>query len=320
MEKQSRARSITIAILGILVFLLLQPIQTVTGAQSNSTITLTVNVTNKTIIDIQPKALSWYNVEPGSEATSTAEAINTITIENMGSVNITQVWFNSSFPSSRPFGTADPNAYDPGNFVVITDNTGSGDYNYVNRVEYPEPPLGYLLMDNSNYFHSRFRNGSKEYFFVVENTSGCGAGVTLKIGNQPHTNATTGTTDFTSTGSDYVSYTLQGPYAGSGGVWSGSWGVVNVTINGTDQYCFAIKTDCSMAVFTRWNKDAPGLYQGGTGPCPNIPDYWLDTGAGDQPIVPGAWKEAGIHLRIPYGTVMGNLPPGRLIVYAQSPS
>ncbi len=300
-----------------LFFLLYQPYQGL-GLQSNSNLTINVNVTEKTIVDIQPKALSWVGVEPGTENSTTTSGISTVTIENLGSTNITKVWFSNSYPHSRPFGTADPNAYDPGNFVVITNSsysTGGGTslpYYFINRVEYPEPYHDFVKVpiqcETPTYcFKSRFRNASKEYFFIVDNSSTgrCDDTAQLRISSKPRVTQSSST--------EIVDLSAEPPiplqYVGvvASGPWAGNWSATEVVVNGTDRYCFVVTTNCSMAIFARFNADIPGI----TSVCTSIPSYWVN----GTTIVPGEWREAGIRVRVPYGTVAGQLPPGRLTVY-----
>lgn len=284
-------------------------ITTASGASAaNDTITIAINVSQKTMVDINPSSLTWNasGIFPGSVADSTFETNNygNVWIENIGSTNITKIWFNNSYPSQNPFGSGDPALYDPANFVFLA-NTSSSSFYYINRVEYRETDSMYIRLpggesaSDSNNLFGRFRNNSYEYFFFVQGqyASNCTAG-TLRFSTSPHTLSSTGDTDL----SDNTPYVLQ--------ALSNNWSITNVTF-GTEQYCFASYDDCTKAMFHRWNADAPGA---ATGLCSNIPGYFLNTS-----LVPGnvskAWIKAAIPYGVPYWSTLGTATSRTLTVF-----
>ncbi len=282
-------------------------ITTVTGAAANDTISITINVSQKTMVDINPSSLTWNasGIYPGSVADNTTEANNygNIWIENIGSTNLTKIWFNASTPSERPFGTGNPDLYDPANFVVLANESDSSPH-FVNRVEYRENDSMYIALPsgagaaNPEDMFGRFRNNSYEYFFVVEGTNGdnCTGG-TLRYSTDAHTQDSTGDTNL----ADNTGYVLQSLT---------DWSITNVTF-GSETYCFAVYYDCTKAMFHRWNADAPGA---GDGLCGNVPEYFLDSS-----LTPGdvskAWIKAYIPFGVPYWSTLGDSTDRTLTVF-----
>ncbi len=284
-------------------------ITTASGASAaNDTITIAINVSEKTMVDINPNSLTWNasGIFPGSVADNNSETNNygNVWIENIGSMNITKIWFNNSYPSQNPFGSGNPALYDPANFVFIA-NTSSSSFYYINRVEYRETDSMYIRLpggegaSDSNNLFGRFRNNSYEYFFFVQGqyANNCTAG-TLRYSTSPHTLTGTGDADL----SDNTGYVLQS--------LSSNWSITNVTF-GTEQYCFASSDDCTKAMFHRWNADAPGA---GTGLCSNIPGYFQNSS-----LVPGnvskAWIKAAIPYGVPYWSTLGTATSRTLTVF-----
>jgi len=287
-------------ILGILLvftFTLGFNITEVDAAQSNATDVVNVSVTinQKCIVDISPASLNWSTpLDPGSEG-----AYKYIQIENMGSVNLTHIWFNNSYPSSRPFGTGLSTAYDSGNFMTISNNTDGQPYYFPNSVEYNEStPIIYLKGPDSNtppqVPYGRFRNASREYFWAV--TSGATNYTTgnFYIGDTPHTQTQTGDADL----SDNSPNTLSMVTTGSG---AGYWGVAPISVAGL-QICVAMYYDGSKAMFFKWNMDAPGAES-----CSNAKYFVNGTATGN--VVPGASSYARVAPYVPYGVVYNATNP-----------
>ena len=111
--------------LGYTAIILVFITQSVLAQTINRTDTLDihVHVANMTMVDINPANLTWENITPGVESNSTYAAGHkeAIQIENIGSTNITYIWFNVSHPPGMPFGTGVIANYDPGNFLVTVE-------------------------------------------------------------------------------------------------------------------------------------------------------------------------------------------------------
>ncbi len=297
-------------------------------SEANDTITIFVNVSEKTMVDINPSSLSWYNVEPGKEYNGSAEANNyeNIWIENIGSVNITKIWLNNSYPSSRPFATANPLAYDPANFVVIANNSGNAPdshFMFINRVEYEEDDPLYIKVPNTNLndigiIFGRFRNGSTEYFFeyISQYSNNCSNGQLYINTSSPKTVTSTGDVDLRDqTPIPFTPVTLNT----GGGVLDGQqYDVGEVDFGDGETYCVFIPVSCpatgARIFFVRWNADflADSTVQT---ICTNI----MNSGyINSEPIPPGGFYKAWVHIRVPFGTASGDLSTGTLTVYASS--
>ncbi len=281
-------------------------------AVANDTITIFVNVSQVSLVDINPSSLAWSGVEPGSVGDETLEQNNyeAIWIENIGSVNITAIWFNASYPSQLPFGSGDPNKYDAGNFVVISND--SIKYYFVNRVEYREDDSMYVrtnkAINSTSYLYGiifgRFRNASKEYFWEFNTLAGgqnCTYG-NFYISDEPKTQETTGDSDLT----DNTPYLIQPVQHLLD--W---YGVAEVLVNGSDRYCVVIPEDCSKVVFNRYNADLPGA----STVCSGINNGYFVNGTY---IPPGGVAKSYIQVYVPYGVPYGPVKSGKLTVYVRT--
>jgi len=300
--------------------------------QSNDTIQLWVTVAKKTMVDIQPDLLAWHDVFPGYE-TNASDLVGwsskkpAIQIDNIGSTNISKIWFNTSYPPDSPFGTGLASEYDTGNFAVIKRNATGGDndtYFFVNRVEYNESELIYLILPSpkSEWAHGRFRSANKEWFWAINVTGDNCSDQIFKITKDPHNQSQLGDYDLTG-----CNVALSGPAARAGGTcredaltptaqppYTGNdmWGYKNLHI-GTDtnydNYTVAVHWNCSKqvtAMFYKWNKDAPGAQEDG-----NYSKYFSE-----ETLKPGQHIIGHVKLRIPYGTAAGNIT-GALTVTVQ---
>jgi len=294
------------------------------SAQStvNKTDTLNIYVTvaNLTMVDINPANLTWINIPPGTESNSSYAASGNkeaIQIENIGSTNITNIWFNVSQPSVMPFGSGDINNYDPGNFIVIRRNTTGAKFYFVDRKEFNESELIYLTLPGGEVVHGRLRSANHEYFWVVNVTDGTCNDTEFWIGNSPHNQTDTGTVDFTQACGSLTGTVTEDCRTGNFVPSSDNqWGVLNLTVGpsaGGENYTVIIPTDCTgnnvTIRFWHWNMDAPGS----SGSSNAFQEYFRTT-----PLVPGAKDIANVKIRVPYGTIAGTLPTGYLTVIAQA--
>ncbi len=280
---------------------------------ANDTITIIVNVSQVSLVDINPSQLAWSNVPPGGVGDSSLEENNyeAIWIENIGSVNITSIWFNATYPSSFPFGTGDPDKYDAGNFVVLSND--SSKFYFVNRVEYPESDSMYVkthkAINDSSYLYGiifgRFRNNSYEYFWEFNTLAGgqnCSYG-NFYISDTPKTQEDTGDSDLTDNSAILVTpvkYLLD------------YYGVALVDVNGTDKYCIVIPEDCSKVIFNRYNADLPGA---DTSICSQINHGYFLNGTY---VYPGGVAKAYIQVYVPYGVPYGPVKQGKLTVFVRT--
>lgn len=328
-------------------------ISTASAQQNENDLTVTVNISEKTIIDIQPKQFSWKSpaagnpLNPGSVAGPYYEVNDTgrIQIENLGSVNITEVWFNTSYPSQRPFGTGESSNYDSANFIALDSNkSGVSDYNqFVNRLEYGidessgADTKDIIYLDTpSNWDYGRLRTANREYFWTIDDT---GASVaTFRIGVDAHNESQTGSTnlDNACAGGDegssnndcngYTNFQTSGDYIATD-VEIGEVDNSNDALPGGDGgkiYCAVMNetqvlnsgADANPKVwFVKWNKNFGPAQSGDCGVATN---YTIGGSSPNGELAPGDWITRNIRARVPYGVVSGELPQGRLWVLANS--
>jgi len=197
---------------------------------TTSEVNITVTVGTVTQIDFTPDSLSWSNLNPGEIGSE-----KDLFIENIGSTNITYLWLNTTHPTSRPFGSGLTSSYDAGNFVVLKRETNaSWAYFYVNRHEWNESSTLPFASFDSGWKYGRFRTANfstgsyHEFIWTVNpganglcnDTDANAAKGDVRIAKTPHNSSSTGTTDFTSTGSDYTYYNM----SNAGGNYT-NWGL-----------------------------------------------------------------------------------------------
>ncbi|WEL19274.1 hypothetical protein [Candidatus Nanohalococcus occultus] len=187
--------------------------------------TVTVDVNNVTAVDLSPNNLA-YSGDPGSVATTeTTNGYQGVEIENVGSENITELYFTTSTPDSRPFGSGTAGAYDAGNFIQIKPSTeitginGEDDFQYVSRKSFNESnTLSYVkpITGQGSVRYGRFRAANESFFWMITeaeaggssgNYCSGGTGSNLLIGNTPHTPTQTGSVDFTDD-TTYTNYSI----------------------------------------------------------------------------------------------------------------
>ncbi len=267
----------------------------------NATITLTIAA--KTMIDITPQTLNYTTQDPGTAVvnyTYNSQNLSQIQIENIGSTNLTNVWFNVSQPTERPFGTGDPTKYDAGNFLAIK-NSSMSDYLFIDRLEYNHSTdIVYLTLPANYQRQGRLRIGPNEFFWATassQSENACngsaGSGDILHIATTAHTQDSTGDIDLSDGGQNILE---------SG---DSNWGLVQAfDIDGVD-YCAAVSADCSKVRFYRWNADAPGA-----------DTCTLDERYSSSTLTPGDSFAVDLRLYVPYGTAQGEVTNGTLTVLA----
>ncbi len=277
------------------------------AVQKVDTITIEVEVSELTLVDINPASLTWTSIPPGGVGEEKA-----IQIENIGSTNITHVWFNNTYPDSRPFGSGNNGSYDAGNYVVIRRNTSGAEYYFPNRVDYNESNILIYLTPPANSYYGRFRNSSFEYFWAVtpDGNGQCNSsGATFYIGKVHHNQTQTGSTDF-STCDNGLTATGSNPCRQGSLNNDGEWGWADVYVgpnSGYQNYTVAVYYTCDKVMFYHWNKDAPGASSA------THAEYFTS-----QTLTPGASIIANVRVYVPYGVAAGWSSPGTLTVIAES--
>jgi len=289
------------------------------AAQSEDVLNVTVIVSTKTMVDVNPAAFSYTGAEPGSANYTDDSGYTAVQIENIGSHNITHIWFNVTQPEERPFATANATKYDAGNFVVLKQEGGSA-YLFVDRLDFNESKTIVYLTDPSGnippqspYKYGRFRNASNEWFwFVNPDANGwCNStSATFYLANEPKTSDSTGTTDFSScSGSLSTAPSGSGCRSGSptstvdDGTQNWSY-IADVALSSNEHYHVAINQWCNETRWVKWNVDAPGASD-----ALSVADYFISN---DLPPGDSVIAYTGIH--VPYGTMEGTVKKGYLTV------
>jgi len=303
-------QNVALIILGLL--LLSVSVFAIPTANTTEEVTINVNVSTITQIDFTPDTLSWTDLNPGEIGEN-----KDLFVENIGSTNITYLWLNATHPSSRPFGSGLRANYDAANFITIKrESDASWAYFYVNRYEWNETSSLPFASFDSGWKYGRFRtanfsdNTYHEFIWTVNpganglcnDTDANAAKGDVRIAKTPHNSSSTGTTDFTSSGSDYSYYNI----SNAGGNYT-DWGLVEVTVDGY-QYCMAIKSSCDEAIFYKYNIDVPGE-EGGCA----YQDLLAD---GTTKFNPGDTMVLNTRVVVPYGTPHGTITGTLRIVAA----
>ena len=288
-----------------------------TNITATKSISITVEVRERTLVDIQPNSLSWTGsdaVDPGSTGVDKG-----VQIENIGSTNISYIWFNTTYPTTRPFGSGNPALYNPGNFVIIKRNTTGSPYYFVNLVEYNETRPIYLTLAGTCTTNGRFRMGGEEFFWCLDpdvNGDCNSSAANFYIGKTAHNQSQTGTVDFSGScdagltatgGNDCRTGTLTGTASNWG------WGDVIVGQNqANNNYSIAVNQQCTTIHFYHWNKDEPGATSG-----TNIfAEYFVSPTQGI--LAPGGYTIGNVRVKVPYGTPVGTMSNGVLTVMAMA--
>ncbi len=270
-------------------------------------VVITVNVSTKTMVDVEPYALTWIGVDPGGIGDNNTETLGpnyfAIQIENIGSHNITHVWFNATYPTATPFARGSSAYTDAGNYVALsanvsTNNAPPSGFWFINRVEYNETtelvylrdPAGNIPPDNTVYTYGRFRNASKEYFWMIDDVSPtCNAATYIRLGNISHERSQTGTTNFQIGAFTQVNLNAYG-----------TWAVGSISTGPLTGYEVAVNASCAV-FFSHWNRDAP-FDSAGT------EAVYAYTGI----LTPGDSFAMAIKLYVPYGIYEGQSGTGTI--------
>ena len=329
-------------------------------ALDSETTNVSVEISAQTWIDISPDMVRWESVNPGAKSATfkdmetDIEGIEGFNIRNIGSNNISRIWFNATVPSaanslySDIYNTNDLTKYNTGNFISLSraDCTGNplnkrrcggasitdGDYFYPNKVEYAETVINdtnnivagsrvpYLnLSTERNVTVGRIRDGQNEYFWAIY--AGVGVGFdcsssepSISLGKVPHNDTNVGTID------------LRRTTAGSDTIMTGLAGTTYKTSTrrgttiGSGRWLntsITVSANCRNITVVQWNKDE--------GTTADDNNYWITTAAtasiglaytDTNYILPGEYYTAWVYLQLPYGVPDGIMETGTLTVIA----
>ncbi len=288
-------------------------------------ILINVTIQQVTWIDTFPDKFEWYNMQPGQNGTE-----KDLTIENIGSTNITYIWFNVTQPTSNPFGSGLPGAYDPANWIVLrrTNMNSTVDEPYfVDMISYAnDSQMGdrpaYFTLDTSVWKRwGRWRIANHEFFWALKPNGNdlCNeSGAQLRISRIVHNETSTSSIDFVNgvEGTDFVTINI---------TTLNEWGYTNLTsFNSQDNvfttgldYCIAVYGDCSKVRFYKWNADAPGATASGSPWAPLCPHFKYFANASD-PLTPGQVRNAVVNVMVPYGVAYGQVKTGYLTIVSST--
>ena len=270
---------------------------------------VSVTVNSNTMVDINPASFTWTGVDPGGVGDNNTETHNyyALQVENIGSHNITHVWFNATYPTSNPFGVGNADNTDSGNYIALSNST-SNSFQFINRVEYNatttivylRDPEGALPPDNSRFVYGRIHNASNEYFWMINKsaTGFCNGTATLYIGNTSHHKTQTGTSDFETGDVESFPLTIHPDDV--------DWGYTDIDAGPFSGYCAAISSDCSQIFLSRWNADRP------FDACSNSVYAWNADLASTDPLTPGESFYMKIKAHVPYGIYEGASGTGHI--------
>ncbi|MCK4551107.1 MAG: hypothetical protein KAT91_04085 [Candidatus Aenigmarchaeota archaeon] len=298
------------------------------------TASVKVTVSSLAMIDISPNNMSFETMNPGETKSNYTNAELSgvqkqgFQIENVGSVNITHIWLNVTQPKANPFGTGDANNYNAANFVAIkingtldTNTTGTGsnnglntEYSMIDRLEYnASRELVYLNLPPNKLSYGRLRAGMNEYFWVI-NGSSCTVGDNpeFRIGAIPHNKTDTGTIDLV--GGSVTSAVLSVEDAAYNGWIAASTNITVQTGNGGNEEYLILATNvtCNPVRFVKWNADVPGA------DALSNKGYIFDTESAGEDLTPADSIAMDIQMRVPWGTIQGNIGIGTITVFANT--
>ena len=266
--------------------------------------TVSVTISSTAMIDLTPASMDFGSANPGTSITTYTAMSLTLSqfqVENVGSTNLTNVWFNVTQPLSNPFGTGSNDSYNAANYIAINGSAEApATFKFIDMIEYPHPTdIVYLTLPANTQAQGRFHVGPSEYFWALNSSnavcSGDAAGDSIMIGTVAHDPDTTGDIDLSDNQAAIVQV-------------DGSNGVANVTV-GVDTYCAQVASDCGSVRLYRFNADAPGASGGA---CQ------FDGRYATTILTPGDSYAAGIRMFVPYGAAVGTMTPGTLTVLATS--
>ena len=303
--RNKNIENIVLFIAGVIFLALIQGASAQAGINATEYTNVTVTVSAATMIDLAPTNLN-YTANPGQacglgiSAGLCNETINNyfaIQVENIGSWNITKIWFNVSQDPQNPFAVGAATYVDPGNFVALTTNETTSDFFFVDRKEYKTPrtivylrdPDGTMPANLTKFNYGRLHNASGEYFYMIDSGSQglCNtSGITyIRIGVQPRTVSSIGSTDFSALPSvNYIQVNLTSTT--SNGY---AFAVGNISAGPLLGYAVAVENTTCAVRFCKWNKDFP----------------WGDTMANysfNGVLTPGDSLAKKIGIMVPYGT------------------
>jgi len=335
-----------------LVAITLGMVATTSAQDTSSSNEVTANVTSTVAMDVKPETLSYPDLTVGQVSTESNRSYGGVSIANTGSEYIDQIWLETSYPDTRPFGTGDPTAYNAGNFMTVKpesrdDIATQGDnetYHFVNRKEFEDSNYPNFIRteptdadggdigsnDVSDHQVGQFRFGDEWFYYDIPtgaddqcNGAGANSPDVIRIGQTSHTQSEDGTVDFRNDGTagldDYQEYSLSTTGTDAYGVTNNS---VEFDFRSGNNQTYDILTACTgntgvsepHVVLNRYNVDFNQTSDlTSTG---SISNYILDASAADAMLKPDQKFSVETAMNVPRGVSAGQVGAGSLTVYA----
>jgi hypothetical protein len=275
----------------------------VLAASYTDTSTIQVGITSTLQIDIYPSTLNWGSLAPGAEG-----AFKNLTIENTGSVNVTNMYAymdTLTVESGDPWRNANGQPYavnfSAGGFLVMKNSTGGpGTYYYVGREVWNETQWieGMTNEVTSLKAWGWYRNATAgqsdstgRYLWELGNGT---AGRCNETGSQFKIE----------TGEDRPSSRQLDPAEEALYVTgNGQWGIFNMTGNGPlANQCIAAYYDCTKLYIYKWDYRSP------FSSCDN--KWYVQA----HELYPGEKKYTTVEVWIPFGLPAGSTSNGVLTI------
>jgi len=316
---------------------------TATAADDNEETNVTVTVSAETALDVKPDDLQYSSAEVGSRVNNSDNGFDAVKVENTGSEDISQIWLDTTMPSTDPFGQGDSQAHNSANFLQIKprDNSANairGDattYHYIQRAEFFESNTPLIETGDdwnsegySDFEIGRMRLGSDEFYYVIANDGGnCdGSGspsAKMRVADTATTPSGLGTYDFSDSGSDYTEYNIT---TASNSAYGISQSTVTLD-NGTETHEYDIMTACASSVssdfdephilMNRYNIEAGGATDLQANDGTVTEQIYRSTSDSDD-LNPGASFTVDVAVQVPRGVPQGQLSEGTMTVKAKT--
>ncbi len=312
---------------------------TYSATQGTDNASVSVTIGQITMIDISPNFLDFGTTYPGNIITKYQDPsvtypfyLDQFQLENIGSTNITYVWLNVTQPTTNPFGTGNPAAYNPGNWIMVNLTEMPPGYtiptmpmSYVDRVEFnTSQPIVYLKLPGNTVSYGRFRVGADEFFWAINVTNKSASPlcepsaaqnnivyITFSNPAQPHTQNVTG--DINLADSNDVVMNITGVNT------AGTWAFASKPfIYDGQEYVLFVSTDCKEVRLVAWNHDFIAN-NGASAVAAQMPNtgYVFNSTLEKGKLTPGASIAMKVQMAVPYG-VPYDTYKGVLTVIAES--
>jgi len=275
---------ITIFLYTVLIVFLIQPVD-ILADQTNTT-QIMVNISTIAAIEINPTALNWSSVAPGSNS-----SVQIISLKNIGSTSFAAGVFASvdswANYTNNPTAGDDVTKYMAGSFLLITNSSFyDTKYWYLNKIlwnesTYPEPvnPAGVSW----GFFQANASNFLWEINDTVDNKCLNGTnGTTLRIKTTVDAGAGSRNLNTNIAWATYITNDSE-------------WGTWTFTSGPLADYCVATSYDCKRLMIYKFDKNASLPTCGNT--------TWLSYGSFD----PGETLYFYLKVQIPQGAPSGTV-------------